>query len=245
LRGLRHYLSRQSRPAPYPAGIARALFLNAGVFPATDEAFDRFGARYLEAVREMDILAMWFNAGERQVLRRECPGATLVTLPSLEPFLSAVPWSAALEGRRVLVVHPFTETIRHQHARRTVLWEDPRVLPAFELLTLRVPLSAGLVPPEHPTWSEALTALTDQMDKLAYDVAIIGAGAFSLPLAVHAKRRGAVGVHLGGGTQLLWGIIGTRWEEGGFQRFFRESWVRPSPDETPEGVAKIERGAYW
>lgn len=251
LRGLRHHFSRVAdrdrgvAPRRYPVDVADALFLNAGVFPRNDDAFDRFGACYLEAVRDMDALAQWFNAGERQILRRECPRASLVMLPSLEPFLSATPWSMALEGRRVLVVHPFTATIRRQHRRRTDLWEDGRVLPDFELLTLRAPLSAGLVPPEHPTWTGALAALTDRMDALNYDVAIIGAGAFSLPLAVHAKRRGAVGIHLGGAVQILWGIIGTRWEEGGFQRFFRESWVRPGADETPEGVAKIERAAYW
>jgi hypothetical protein len=251
LRGLRHYLSRLAArdrgvaPRPYPADMAGALFLNAGVFPRGDDAFDRFGACYLDAVRKMDVLAMWFNPGERQVLRRECPATALVTLPSLEPFLSSTPWSMALEGKRVLVIHPFTDTIRRQHARRTELWEDRRVLPDFELLTLQAPLSAGLSPPAHATWSDALAELTDRMDARSYDVAIIGAGAFSLPLAVHAKQRGAVGIHLGGAAQILWGIIGTRWEEGGFQRFFRESWVRPSPAETPEGTTKIERGAYW
>ena len=232
--------------SPYSARVCQTILLNAGVFPATSEALDEFSATWLAAVRDIDVIAVCFSRGEAGIVHRYCPAAVPVTLESLEPYRSSQPWSVELAGKRVLSVHPFSESIRKQYARRNELWDDPRVLPPFSLSTITVPLSAGLVPPRHPDWCAALADMTAQMDRETYDVAIIGAGAFSLPLAAHAKRRGKVGIHLGGAAQILWGIYGGRWlDDKMHQGLFRSTWVRPSPTETPEGVGRVERSAYW
>ena len=120
------------------------------------------------------------------------------------------------------------------------------MLPEFTLLTIRPPFSAGLVAPKHPDWMAALDDLKAQMDNINFDVALIGAGAFSLPLATHAKMRGKVGIHLGGVLQILFGIYGNRWKDDTeVQRFFNDNWVRPRKSETPEAVHKIENACYW
>ena len=41
------------------------------------------------------------------------------------------PWSAALAGKRVLVVHPFKTTIERQYARREQLFPGTDILPQF------------------------------------------------------------------------------------------------------------------
>ena len=46
-----------------------------------------------------------------------------------------------------------------------------------------------------------------------FDVAIIGCGAYGMPLAAMLKQAGKQAIHLGGATQLLFGIKGKRWEE--------------------------------
>lgn len=46
------------------------------------------------------------------------------------------------------------------------------------------------------------------MDKIDYDICLIGCGAYGFPLAAHAKRKGKKAVHLGGALQLLFGIKG-------------------------------------
>jgi hypothetical protein len=88
--------------------------------------------------------------------------------------------------------------------------------------------------------------LKRELEKESFDVALIGAGAFSITLAVKAKRLGGIGIHLGGATQLLFGILGGRWEDSDYLRpFVNESWVRPTGDERPEGFRKMEGGSYW
>lgn len=252
LLGLNHYLKRKAaisknrEPAPYPPYTSDTLFINSGVFPQQDKLFDRFANIFYDRLGEMDVLASWGLNGETYMFNTAAPSATLVRRVSLEPYLSDNSWTSALEGKRVLVISPFIDTVRQQYSRRTEIWKDQRMLPAFTLETIRAPFSAGLVTPKHLDWMEALADLEGQMDALEYDVALVGAGAFSLPLATHAKRRGKVGVHMGGSLQLAFGIYGNRWKDDKeFQRFFNDSWVRPSKEETPEFVHKNENAAYW
>jgi hypothetical protein len=252
LRGLTHFLGRgqevqnKQAPTPYPRYIAETLFLNTGVFPQQDDVFDKFGALFSDAVKEMDVLVSWDLQGEFRIFNSLARAAKLVPRTSLDAFMSNEPWTSALAGKRVLVVSPFTETIQRQYPRRKELWRDPRVLPEFTLLAVRCPLSAGIAPPTHPDWITALADLKAQMDALDYDVVLVGAGAFSLPLVAHARRRGKVGVHLGGTLQVLFGVYGGRWKDNkDFQRFINENWVRPNQNETPPTVHKIENACYW
>ncbi|MGO9674523.1 MAG: hypothetical protein ACLPSF_10210 [Methylocella sp.] len=250
LKGLLHFLKRAEQPpgkkTPYSRYVAELLYLNAGVFPRNDELFDQFGAIFRDAVTQMDILCSWNLPKELMIFNRFAPNAALTPRISLDAFYSGEPWTSTLEGKRVLVISPFIDSIRRQYARRTLIWKDPRILPEFTLYTVRTPLSAGLVTPVHKDWVAALDDLKGQMDALDYDVALIGAGAFSLALATHAKARGRIGVHLGGTTQFLFGVYGGRWKDKSeFQAFINEDWIRPGETETPQTVQKIENGCYW
>jgi hypothetical protein len=238
--GIRTFLRRRNAlragriPPPYSARAENALLFSAGVFPQNEQVFDRFSEVYLEAAAKCDALAWWDVATQGEILRTYCARATLVQMTSLEPYFTAPPWSRKLRGKRVLVVSPFAATVQRQYAKRRALWRDTEVLPEFELKTIRAPLSAGIAPSENADWFETLDKITQKMDEADYEVALIGAGAFSLPLAVHAKSRGKVGVHLGGPLQILFGIIGARWENRpDFKPFFNENWCRPSAEETP------------
>lgn len=245
---MRRQRARQAgRPVPgYPGHVLHKLFVNAGVFPQDEAVFDAFCEIYIKAAAACDFLAAWDVAGEARIIRAFCPGATLVQLRSLEPYFSPEPWSRALAGRRVLAVSPFAASIQKQFARRAEIWPGRDVLPEFELSVLRAPLSAGLAPPESPDWLTALEGLKRGMDESPCDVALIGAGAFSLPLAAHAKATGKAGLHLGGALQILFGILGQRWREHrDFKPFVNASWTSPSPEETPQAFRKVEGGCYW
>ena len=225
----------------------RTLYRIAGVYPPEPHIFSRFCKTYENALQHLDALAVWYNWGERLAHRRLAPQALPFALRGLDPFYHDRPWSEHLAGKRVLVVSPFTETIRTQFRRREQVWRSkPEMLPDFELLTLRSPLSAYLIAPQHPDWFAALDAMCNQMASIRFDVAIVGAGAWSIPLVTHAKALGACGVHLGGGTQILFGIQGGRWEQHPQISLCRnEAWVRPSAVETPPAANLIEGGCYW
>jgi hypothetical protein len=205
----------------------------------------------------LDCLAIWnFERGrwemEERVFREFSPDAALVSIRSLESWLFHDPWTAALHGRKVLVVHPFVETIRGQYAKRGRLFDDQRVLPEFESLeTLRAVQSAARSTTRFASWFDALDAMCSEIASREFDVALIGAGAYGFPLSAFVKGLGKKAVHMGGVAQILFGIIGRRWEKvipGGYPpltRFVNSSWTRALPSETPAGFEAMDGGAYW
>jgi len=225
----------------------KELYTNAGVFPPVGAIFDRWVETFLGAIGHMTVLGVWFHAGEAKIVKTYLSSGKLIPIRSLEPYYSNEPWSAALSGKKVLVLHPFVDTIKKQYSRKLELWPGrPEILPSFELLTVKVPLSDRIVKSSFQDWFETLDYLKSCMYKLEYDVAIVGAGAYSLPLVVHARKLGKIGIHLGGATQILFGIKGLRWDSHPvISTFYNYAWCRPSKEETPEPHREIEEGCFW
>ena len=98
------------------------------------------------------------------------------------------------------------------------------------------------------SWFDAYRYMCDGIARIDFDICLIGAGAYGLPLGRFVKGLGRRAIHLGGVTQILFGIKGRRWEleyADSTARLFNEHWVRPLPSETPAGKLKVDRGCYW
>jgi hypothetical protein len=244
-----HYLEkrRDRLPESYPRRIISMMGNNAGFFPGTDDALDGFVEEYLKAVRALDTIGVWFNRGENDLIREFCPRADLVPLISLEPYYHQDPWSIELAGKRLLVVHPFVDSIMENYQeRRHLLFEDPRILPDFELNVLKAVQSIAGEPTAYASWFDALRYMKAAMERVDFDVCIVGAGAYGLPLAAHAKTLGKAAIHMGGATQVLFGIRGRRWDDHKIiSECYNEHWTYPKLSETPGRFKKVEDGAYW
>lgn len=243
-----HYMRYRGGPRirPYKRHLRHLMSNNVGFFPTSDACLDQFAEVYIDAISQADAMGVWLNVGENQILREHCPQAALMRPRAVEPFYHQNPWSEMLGGRRVVVVHPFADSINAQfRTNRERLFVDPGVLPAFELTTIKAVQSLAGEPTEFADWFHALDWMTGQMDALDYDVAIVGAGSYGLPLAAHAKRSGRQAVHVGGAVQILFGIMGRRWDGHEISGFYNEHWVRPLPSEVPRAAGKVEGGCYW
>jgi hypothetical protein len=183
-----------------------------------------------------------------------------VQLVMLYPFFVERPWTRIHKGKKVLVVHPFVDTMKSQYQKRELLFSNPDILPEFELKTLKAVQTIAGTKSEFASWFEALKYMEDEIDKIDFDIAIVGCGAYGLPLAAHVKRIGKQAVHIAGGTQLLFGILGKRWTEQyqGFWHYrpgidisldyhplFNKYWVYPSQNEKPKDSEKVEGSCYW
>ncbi len=240
------YLNNRKTGESYPELLRQQMFLNVGLFPVDDDSLDRFCAALIEASTAMDVMGVMGYTGDPDILLNHATQAKLVSLRALDPWYFSEPWSAQLAGKRVVVVSPFAQTIERQYARRAEIWPGTPILPEFQLRTVRMPLSPGLAEPAEKNWAERLERMKAALDAEPYDIALIGAGGISLLLAAHAKKTGHVGFHMGGPTQVLFGIRGRRWDvDKEFQPMMNEAWTRPSGEEAPQAAQKIERGAYW
>jgi hypothetical protein len=228
----------------YRAKTLREMKTGAGYFPVNKESLDAFARKTLADSALVDVLGTWML--EEQFLAHLHLPASLVPLQFLEPFWSKIPWTSALAGKRVLVIHPFRKSIEAQYRRRDLLFSDGRILPEFELITMQAIQTIADEPTGFPDWFAALKSMTDSMARIEFDVALIGCGAYGFSLAAEAKRLGKQAFHLGGATQLLFGISGSRWNERPeYRRLMNEFWVKPSADERPAGFLKVENGCYW
>ncbi|WP_375454043.1 hypothetical protein [uncultured Methylobacterium sp.] len=235
----------------YPPLLMEQLVTNVGLFPGTPDSIDRFCDAYLAALARIDLLAVWGQPGEAEILRRvpppaEVPPRTLLHIDSFEPWYHAHPWSRALADKRVVVLHPFAATIERQYARRREVWGSRAILPDFDLRTVRMPFSPALAPSRYGSWHEQFDHLVGEIASRPCDVVIVGAGGISLPVAAWACTQGKVGFHMGGLTQILFGILGRRWEKSAIITAQRnDAWVRPSGAEAPAAASKVEQGCYW
>ncbi|WP_029007318.1 hypothetical protein [Azospirillum halopraeferens] len=235
------------RAAPYPDWLREEALVGPGIFPTDDRTLDRFSDVYLESLGSVDLLGVWYNHGEARVVAAAASRARFMELEALEPYLCEEPWSHALLGRRVAVVTPFARTVAAQYERRRAIWTaQPTPLPDFDLRVVPVPFSPALEPPRHATWFERYDAVAERLESKPFDVALVGAGGLSIPLCALARRLGRIGIHMGGGTQVLFGIQGRRFEDNPeIVRRMNEHWCRPLPEETPSANGLVENGAYW
>lgn len=222
---------------------------NAGFFPNDAKLLPRWCDLMKECCKSADLLGVWSVEMEDYIVENYCGSAQLCRLSALEPWYSNNPWSVALKGKKVLVIHPFEQTILNQYRlNRKDIFKGTEILPEFEkLYTLKaVQTIAGEVDERFSNWFEALDWMYGEAMKLDFDVALIGCGAYGFPLAAKLKNAGKQAIHMGGATQLYFGIKGKRWDNmENINRWYNDSWVRPSGEEQPKRKNTIEGGCYW
>lgn len=239
--------------------VLKKLCIGPGFFPQRMCLAEEFVDLMLKEIPNIDLHGIWHLYMEEYFIARYEKDAKLTYLKYIEPFhisrkSSIKPWSHALAGKKVLVIHPFAETIENQYRnhRQEIfrrVYDANDILPEFDLKTLKaVQTIAGNRDNRFATWFEALNWMKEECAKIDFDVAVIGCGAYGYPLAAEIKRMGKVAIYMGGGTQLLFGIRGKRWEDGKYKWYkniVNESWVRPSENEKVRNMHRVENSCYW
>lgn len=218
-----------------------------GFFPAKKELLYKFTDLYMEASPEIDMLGVWNILMQSYLADERAVNAVLADLNMYEPYYFENPWSVALKGKRVVVIHPFADTIESQYKKREKLFENQDILPEFELRTVKaVQTLAGETDDRFQDWFEALDYMYQEAMKEDFDIALIGCGAYGLPLATRIKAAGKQAVHVGGALQLFFGIKGSRWDNHDrISKLYNEAWVRPGEAEKIKSSSVVEGSCYW
>jgi hypothetical protein len=231
----------------------------AGFFPKNQKLIPQLIELYRTSAARIDVLALWNcfhgRTSEIKLVKKWSKNAILVDLLSLEPFWYINPWSEYLCDKKVLLILPFEKSARCQYENnREKLFRNPKVLPMFKSLSIiRPPQGIGMSSTGgYSTWFDAYDDMCAKIKASDFDIAIIGAGAYGLPLAAFVKNLGKQAVHMGGATQLLFGIKGRRWEVEPWHLYqyeiYNEHWKRIDSDEVPKNIMTFEngmQGGYW
>ena len=224
-----------------------ALILS-GISPNTDKNLLAFSNEYVGALKNMNMTAVMFcSENYKRLVETFCKDAIKFHLWGLEPYnFPSNPWSEQLENKRVLVIHPFEASILNNYKNREKLFPGTNILPKFELLTLKAHQNLS---DSNSNWFDSLNSMKQKIEFMDFDVALVGCGAFGLPLGSFIKSTmGKSAIHMGGALQILFGILGKRWEECDnrvLKGFINNYWTRPLLCETPKCYKNVESGCYW
>ena len=221
-----------------------------GFFLPDNELLKKYCKKSTEIIANSDLIfTIWYQADEYNAIKY-APNAILAHwLPIAAPLYNYEdPWVQYLEGKKVLVIHPFEETIISQHKRLDKIFPNSKLAPKFELTTLKTvqTLGEGYKNYNFKNWFEALEYMYQEIDKKDFDIALVAGGAYSFFLADYVKKIGRQSINMCGATQLLFGIKGSRWDSMGI---YNDYWVRAKKEDLPKGMDEYVKAkknlAYW
>jgi hypothetical protein len=212
-----------------------------------------------------DGYAEWnpmYKTMEISLLNQLAPHSERFPLRSLEPYYIEQPeerWTNMLpEGTKLAIISPFAKSIELQWKKQGAVWSFMRQGLWPEHIKNIVAVCSGYNP--YLTsgsggwssdiiqlgWQGAVDSMVDKAVNSGANLVLVGCGALSLPICAGLKRRGMSAIHLGGATQILFGIKGRRWATHSIiSGFFNDAWVWPLDSEIPTQAQDIEGGCYW
>ena len=220
-----------------------------GFYPPNHDEIMRYGCLIYNTLTEIDAFATIMK--QERFFANELSNKVRCKFRDLEPFHHDTPWTSVLEGKKVLVIHPFVNTIEYQYKyNREKIFQNKKCLPEFDLKLLRAVQNITISNDpydQYNTWFDAYNFMCSKIDNIEFDIAILGCGAYGMPLAAYIKRMGKQSIHIGGSLQYLFGIRSKRAEEENPEvaSFYNDAWVRPFDEDRPDGYKKIEDGCYW
>ncbi|MBQ9865478.1 MAG: hypothetical protein IJM34_00500 [Lachnospiraceae bacterium] len=237
--------------------IMNNLYNWSGFFPNDVSLGKRFTQLMTSYMADVDLYACNMEFLENHFMNKYLPRYCITCrgFEIFEVFKLKDPWTAALKGKKVLVVTPFTESVKQQYAKREKIYAGSDILPEFELKTYRSQMTLGGMNEDgFKDWFEALDHMNKEIEQIDFDIALIGCGAYGFPIASQIKRTGRQAVCMGGVLQILFGIQGRRWDGSRFggpehmpqelKRYCNEDWTYPI-EERPAVADKVEYGPYW
>jgi len=170
-----------------------------------------------------------FYKDELPLLRHVCQGKSLINylfMEDVRPFLDTFRvWG---EGRRILIVSPFSRTIEIQNRRRNELIVDYKY-PDFELLTYQTPVTYNTgdgtknrLQVSVQNWHEQCELMAQDISRLDFDIAWLSCASYGMYLGdfIRNEMHGKA-VYIGGILNVLFNIYGQRYDASYYNRFIR------------------------
>jgi len=75
-------------------------------------------------------------------------------------------------------------------------------------------------------------------------------GGYGMPICDFlVQELGVSAIYVGGALQLFFGVMGSRWTTNEtIQKYVKacpSAWIRPSEEERPPNLQRVEGGCYW
>lgn len=128
------------------------------------------------------------------------------------------------ENKKILIVSPFVDSIKRQIEGDGYFAGD-RELVNCEYSYLKTFVTyydknKGILNSPHSNFSETVEYYKNQLNDMDFDIALLSCGSYSHFIGDHIKSIGRKAIYVGGILQLLWGVMGNRWLERDYARYY-------------------------
>ena len=234
-----------------------SLSNNAGIYNITPDNLLKYTELYIKAIKESNALATFNNT---MIVQQEhfINNYKLDVLYSrvLEPFYCCLenikPWTQHLLGKKVLIVNPFVKSFKKQLKEGFQIFKDPekKLFMDNQDFVFYKSYNTAAGNSIHKDWEETYDIMCKDISKLDFDIALLGCGGYGLPLCNFIyKEMNKSAIYVGGGLQLLFGVMGKRWDDiQMWMDIIKENdskFIRPSINEQLPNKQRIEGGCYW
>lgn len=214
-----------------------AISNNAGIYPYDKYHMGEFAKRYLKAIINSTFIKFFpINF---------LPEYHLITLNgnyNTDIPINRTNWFNKLKGKRLLIISSFVDTMKKQ-------WESGRVLKAnnakpidLTIKYIKMPYSICGERP-HQNWLQTFDSVCDQIKDVEFDIALVSAGGYGLPICNYVyEELGKSAIYVGGDLQTYFCIKGKRWND---RKIYNKFWINCSDSEKPKNLTKVEGGCYW
>lgn len=214
---------------------------------------------YETCVKNCDLLASFYKYRNMEIIQNYYSNKYSVSQihsRSLEPFYqiqeNIKPWTHYLKGKKVLIINPFVDSFQKQLKNGFQIFKDENKKIFLDGQDFVFYKSYQTVADNHihDSWFETFNLMCKDISKIEFDIALLGCGGYGLPICNFIKTKlNKSAIYVGGGLQLLFGVMGTRWENNKMWReIIKENdskFIRPSGDEICRNYKTIENGSYW
>ena len=247
----------------FSEGNVKILSNNGGIYCKTCDDVILFCKTYNNAIKISDAIALWepplvndilipqnFFCKRYDKLYHLC--VDVLEPPKYMIGTDIVPWTHSLKDKKVLIINPFTNSFKKQLDANFVFFNKSKkkiFLENQEFLFYKTyNTSAGNH--LHKNWLETYIIMCKDISKIDFDIALLGCGGYGLPLCHYIRSKlNKSAIYIGGSLQLLFGVIGKRWEEDDtWKKIFdkeQPNFIRPDDSEQLKNKELVEGGCFW
>ena len=230
---------------------------NAGIYAKNMEEIIVYCQKYNEALQNSTLISCFPTLlVDFQNYYSKMYNILKIHNRSLEPFYccneNIKPWSHHLLGKKVLIINSFTESMKKQISNNFQIFKDPnkKIFLDDQKLTFYKSFQTSAGNHIHDNWLETYTIMCKDIKKIDFDIALLGCGGYGLPLCNYIyETLNKSAIYIGGGLQLLFGVMGKRWENiPMWEKIIKENdtkFIKPSGDEVCNNKDRVEDGCYW
>jgi len=238
------------------------IMRNCGIYSKSNEqrVFEEYFEEVINTIENSDCLACFqpgnINPTICSIQKESIDKFNLIEIHSrsLEPFYivqqNEIPWSHYLIGKKVLVINPFVKSFQKQMNKNFQIFKDKPIFLENQHFVYYQSFQTHGDNHIHNDWKETFSIMCKDIEKIDFDIALLGCGGYGLPLCNFIKSKlNKSAIYIGGGLQLLFGVMGERWmKTDNWKNIIQENntkFIRPSGDELLETRNTIENSCYW